>query len=138
MLPKFETKGLVRLQTSNPCSGEYQANPSPLSSEFKLKVVLDALKERQSLAELSQKYEVSQVMISRWKTEFLEAAPRIFSKAKKEDTKSLEAANEKVYSEIVRQKIEIDFLKKFTRNWGNESPRPFRETRLDLGGTQAI
>jgi hypothetical protein len=41
------------------------------SSEFKLKVVLDALKERQSLAELSQKYEVSQVMISRWKSEFL-------------------------------------------------------------------
>jgi transposase len=41
------------------------------SSEFKLKVVLDALNERQSLAELSQKYEVSQVMISRWKSEFL-------------------------------------------------------------------
>jgi transposase len=82
------------------------------SSEFKLKVVLDALKERQSLAELSQKYEVSQVMISRWKSEFLEAAPRVFSKTKSEDTKSLEAANEKLFTEIGRQKIEIDFLKK--------------------------
>jgi transposase-like protein len=66
------------------------------SCEFKLKVVLDALKERQSLAELSQKYEVSQVMISRWKSEFLEAAPRVFSKAKSEGTKSLETANEKL------------------------------------------
>jgi transposase-like protein len=82
------------------------------SSEFKLKVVLDALRERQSLAELSQKYDVSQVMISRWKSEYLEAAPRVFSKAKSEDTKSLEAANEKLYTEIGRQKIEIDFLKK--------------------------
>jgi transposase len=34
------------------------------SGEFKFKVVLDALKERQSLAELSQKYEVSQVTSS--------------------------------------------------------------------------
>ena len=108
------------------------------SSEFKLKVVLDALKERQSLAELSQKYEVSQVMISRWKSEFLEAAPRVFSKTKSEDTKSLEAANEKLYTEIGRQKIEIDFLKKVYANLGNESPRPFCETRLDLVGTQAM
>ena len=81
------------------------------SGEFKFKVVLDALKERHSLAELSRKYEVSQVMISRWKSEFLEAAPRVFSKGKSEDTKSLEAANEKLYAEIGRQKIEIDFLK---------------------------
>ena len=35
-----------------------------LSGEFKFKVVLEALKERHSLAELSQEYEVSQVMIS--------------------------------------------------------------------------
>ena len=40
------------------------------SGEFKFKVVVEALKERHSLAELSQKYEVSQVMISRWKSEF--------------------------------------------------------------------
>jgi transposase len=108
------------------------------SSEFKFKVVLDALKERQSLAELSQKYEVIQVMICRWKSEFLEAAPRVFSKAKSEDTKGLEAANEKLYTEIGRQKIEIDFLKKFTRNWGNESPRQLRESCIDSFGTSAM
>ena len=51
-------------------------------------------------------------MISRWKSEFLEAAPRVFSKAKSEETKSLEAANEMLFTEIGRQKIEIDFLKK--------------------------
>lgn len=82
------------------------------SGEFKFKVVLEALKERHSLAELSQKYEVSQVMISRWKSEFLEAGPLVFTKAKSEDTKTLESANEKLYTEIGRQKIEIDFLKK--------------------------
>jgi transposase-like protein len=43
------------------------------SGEFKFKVVVDALKERHSLAELSQKDEVRQVMISLWNSEFLEA-----------------------------------------------------------------
>lgn len=56
--------------------------------------------------------EVSQVMISRWKSEFLEAGPLVFTKAKSEDTKTLEAANEKLYTEIGRQEIEFDFLKK--------------------------
>jgi hypothetical protein len=46
-------------------------------------------------------------MISRWKSEFLEAAPRVFSKTKSEDTKSLEAANEKLYTEIGRQKMKL-------------------------------
>ena len=108
------------------------------NAEFKVKVVLEALKERSTLAELSHKYEVSQVMISRWKSEFLEAAPVVFQKGKSDDSKALEAANERLFKEIGRQKVEIDFLKKFTRSWGNESPRPFRETRLDPFGAQAM
>jgi transposase-like protein len=55
------------------------------SGEFKFRFVLVALKERQSLAELSQKYEVSKFMISRWKSQFLEAGPLVFTKAKSED-----------------------------------------------------
>ncbi len=30
MLPKFETKGLVKVKTSNPCCYEHKTNPSPL------------------------------------------------------------------------------------------------------------
>ena len=82
------------------------------NAEFKVKVVLEALKERSTLAELSHKYEVSQVMISRWKSEFLEAAPAVFQKGKCDDSKVLEAANERLFTEIGRQKVEIDFLKK--------------------------
>jgi transposase len=63
--------------------------PRSCSGEFKFKVVVEALKERHSMAELSQKYEVSQVKISRWKSEFLEAGPLVFTKAKGERTKQL-------------------------------------------------
>lgn len=82
------------------------------NAEFKVKVVLDALKDRYTLAELSHKYEVSQVKITRWKSEFLEAAPTVFERGKSDDTKSLEASNERLFTEIGRQKVEIDFLKK--------------------------
>ena len=82
------------------------------NAEFKINVVLEALKERSTLAESSHKYEVSQVMISRWKSELLEAASVVFEKGKSDDTKALEAANERLFTEIGRQKVEIDFLKK--------------------------
>jgi hypothetical protein len=51
-------------------------------------------------------------MISRWKSELLESGSLVFTKAKSEDTKTLKAVNEKLYKEIGRQKIEIDFQKK--------------------------
>jgi transposase-like protein len=36
MLPEFQTKGLVKLQTSNPCSHEHQASPSPLQQRIQI------------------------------------------------------------------------------------------------------
>ena len=41
-------------------------------AKFKAKVAIEAIKERETLNELAAKYELSPVMISRWKKEFLE------------------------------------------------------------------
>ena len=41
-------------------------------AKFKAQVAIDAIRERETLNELSAKYGVSPVMISRWKKEFLE------------------------------------------------------------------
>ena len=41
-------------------------------AKFKAKVAIEALKERETLNELATKYELSPVMISRWKKEFIE------------------------------------------------------------------
>ena len=37
------------------------------TAEFKAKVALEAIKDHESLSELSRKFEVSPIMISRWK-----------------------------------------------------------------------
>ena len=52
------------------------------TSAFKVKIAIEALKERESLAELSKRYEVHPTMISKWKMEFLEKSAGVF------DTKS--------------------------------------------------
>jgi putative transposase len=41
-------------------------------SSFKAKVAIEAIRERETLNELAAKYELSPVMINRWKKEFIE------------------------------------------------------------------
>ena len=50
------------------------------SAEFKTKVVLELLSESSTVSELSGKYDVSPVMITRWKQEFLNRASDVFKK----------------------------------------------------------
>ncbi len=42
------------------------------SADFKAKVALEAIKNQQTLADLALKFDVNPVMISKWKSEFLE------------------------------------------------------------------
>tara|TARA_Y100000310_G_C20556392_1_gene750753 strand:- start:894 stop:1169 length:276 start_codon:yes stop_codon:yes gene_type:complete len=81
------------------------------TSAFKTKVVLEALKERMSLAELAQKYELQPTQISAWKREFLDGATDVFDKGKKSKKSASEIEKERLLKTIGQQKIEIDFLK---------------------------
>ena len=76
---------------------------------FKAKVALEALKERETLAELSNRFEVHPNMISKWKQEFLDRSAEVFDK--KSDAES-EVDPEKLYAKIGQLEIENDFLKK--------------------------
>ena len=55
-------------------------------AKFKAKGALDAIKERETLNELAVKYEMSPVMISRWKKEFIENSSAAFEAPKVVDT----------------------------------------------------
>lgn len=85
------------------------------TSQFKTKVVLEALKERSSLTELAQKYELHPQQITTWKRTFLSSAESVFSQP--ELSAQDEAAEEKAHllQIIGEQKVELEFLKKKLR-----------------------
>lgn len=84
------------------------------SSEFKSKVVIEALKERYSIEELAKKYELHPNQIGIWKKEFLSKAANIFSLGddKATDKKQYEEMLEGLYKQIGKLKVENDWLKK--------------------------
>jgi len=85
------------------------------TSAFKATVAIEALKERETLAELSKRFEVHPNMISKWKQEFLERSTEVFEK-KSEGESGVDP--EKLYAKIGQLEIENDFLKKSLKKTG--------------------
>ena len=82
------------------------------SSDFKLKVILDSLRERESLSELSQKYDLHQNQISKWKNDFIDGAKSNLAASNSLQDKNKEEDVEKLYVKIGKLQMEVDFLKK--------------------------
>jgi transposase len=88
------------------------------SPEFKAKVALEAAKEQLTLAQLSQKFEVNAVTISKWKSEFLANLSATFSNVKEVENSEPEVPVEKLYAQIGKLTVELDFLKKSAKKLG--------------------
>lgn len=85
------------------------------TSKFKLKVVLEALKEQRTLVELAQKYEITPQQISTWKREFLDGAENVFGSEPKEKKIEAELEKENLLKIIGELKVVNDFLTKALR-----------------------
>lgn len=83
------------------------------SASFKTKVVLEALKERQSLAELAEIYQLHPNQITNWKKQFLDNAEQAFSENKSAaNRKQMEQKMQELYQQIGQMKVENDWFKK--------------------------
>ena len=81
------------------------------TAKFKTKVVLEALKEHSSVADLAQKYGIAPQQISTWKREFLSNAATVFEKKAKSKRSEADEQKDQLLKAIGQLKVENDFLK---------------------------
>ena len=86
------------------------------SADFKAKVALEAVKNQQTLAELAVKFDVNPVMISKWKTEFLENMAAAFEKKGAAEKEGVDT--QELYAQIGQLRVENEFLKKSCKKLG--------------------
>jgi transposase-like protein len=77
------------------------------SREVKLKVVCEALAGAKSITQIASEHGVHTTQIKDWKTQAMEAMGERFSLRRGKKT---ETAEERLYEEIGRLKVENDFL----------------------------
>lgn len=84
------------------------------SADFKAKVVIEALRERDTVETIARKWELHPNQVTTWKKEFLENASAAFTVESdlSEEKQQIEAEKEKLYSQIGQLKVENDWLKK--------------------------
>jgi len=86
------------------------------SGAFKAQVAIEAFKERETLAELSKRFEVHPNMIKRWKQELIDRSSEIFETKSPEDNSEVE--KDRLYAKIGQLEMEREWLKKISRKGG--------------------
>lgn len=76
---------------------------------FKTQVVLEALKERETLQELAKRFELHPNQITQWKRAFMDNAEKAFGE---NDSPESQVDVDKLYQKIGELEMERDFLKK--------------------------
>jgi transposase len=82
------------------------------TAEFKAKVGLEAVRELKTVTEIAQEYGVHPVLVGQWKKEILENAGALFDARRGPKPVDESSPEDKLYGEIGRLKMEVDWLKK--------------------------
>ena len=82
------------------------------SGEFKAKVALEAIRGIKTVNEIAQEHGVHPTQVGQWKRELQEQAGSLFEAKRGPKPVEESASPDRLYSEIGRLKMELDWLKK--------------------------
>jgi len=84
------------------------------SKEFKAKVAVEAIKGYLTANEIASEYEVHVTQVNSWKKQLLGNVGELFARGSEKQQAEHEQESGKLYEEIGRLKVEVDWLKKKT------------------------
>jgi transposase-like protein len=82
------------------------------TSQFKLKVALEATKNLKTRAQIASEFEVHATQVSQWKKELIENGPRLFETKRSKNDQHQSQHEAELYEQIGRLKMELEWLKK--------------------------
>jgi transposase-like protein len=81
------------------------------TAAFKAKVALEAIKGVKTISEIASEYEVHPAQVSQWKRQLRDGLEDVFTDPRRSG-RSEEKEKDRLYQEIGRLKVELDWLKK--------------------------
>lgn len=97
------------IQKEESIMGTIRKNYTPT---YKAKVALSAIREKETLEQLSSKYQISSTQIVRWKKEATDNLSFLFERKKDQQLKEKEAIIRDLYEQLGKLKMEYEWLKK--------------------------
>ncbi len=82
------------------------------TAEFKAKVGLEAVRGVKTITEIAQAYGVHPQLVGQWKKEILASAGALFETKRGHKPAEDKSGEDRLYGEIGRLKMEVDWLKK--------------------------
>ena len=84
------------------------------TKEFKAKVALEAIKGQRTVNEIASEFEVHVTQVNTWKKQLQANAGDLFGRGNEKQQAEHDQQTGKLYEEIGRLKVEVDWLKKKT------------------------
>jgi len=84
------------------------------TADFKSKVAIEAVKGNKTINELASEFEVHPSQIQNWKKLLLEGSKDLFSGKKEKTEESVMQERDRLYAQVGRLAVELDWLKKKT------------------------
>lgn len=83
-----------------------------LSAAERASIVMEVLREQETVAQIAQKYDVNPKTLYAWKKEFVENAAIIFESPAKKQGADKDKQIDSLYQQIGQLQVEVNWLKK--------------------------
>ena len=88
------------------------------TKEFKAKVALEAVKGQKTVNQIASEFGIHTSQINDWKRQMLSGLPQMFDRQGERREAANEAERDRLYRQIGKLQVEVDWLKKKTGHLG--------------------